>query len=324
MPLDEAPARFDFVELGETEFAIDNVTVRTQFLNHTAPCLGYRVTVGGATFVYATDHEGHANPPWRPDRPAGSFDPAFLVHPGDASHASFLRGADVVLHDAQYSSADYPAKTGWGHSTVAYAVDIALAAQARALVLFHHDPNRDDTAVDALLAGATARAGASGQPLAVSAAAEGTEIVLEEREPSAVTASGPHAPRLPARARILVADDDIAVVKMLESVLASDGYVVDSAPEGELALVKAAVATYDLVLLDIHLPRRDGIEVCRRLRAEERYRATPVIIVTEHTRHDDMVDAFAAGVTDYIRKPFAVAQVRARVRSWLTRSATVN
>ena len=97
---------------------------------------------------------------------------------------------------------------------------------------------------------------------------------------------------------------------------------MDTALDGEEALEKASAGTYDLVLLDIVMPRRDGIEVCRRLRAHERYRATPVIIVTARTRHEDMVEAFAAGVTDYIRKPFAVAQIRARVRSWLTRSAT--
>ena len=322
IPFDEVPAKFDFVELGETEFAIDGIGVRTQFLNHTAPCLGYRVTVRGATFVYATDHEAHANPLSRPDRLAGAFDPAFLVHPGDVAHAAFLQDADLVLHDAQYAAADYPVKTGWGHSTVEYAVDIAVAAEVRSLVLFHHDPNRDDAGMDRLLATATARVGASGVALRVSAAAEGDDIALDERDSAEVMAGGPHAPRLPTRARILVADDDIAIVKVLETILASDGYEVDTALDGEEALEKASAGTYDLVLLDIVMPRRDGIEVCRRLRAHERYRATPVIIVTAHTRHEDMVEAFAAGVTDYIRKPFAVAQIRARVRSWLTRSAT--
>jgi len=321
IPFEEIPAKFDFVELGETEFAVDGVTVRTQFLNHTAPCLGYRITVGGATFVYATDHEAHANPPWRPDRIPESFDPAFLVHAGDAAHAAFLRDADVVLHDAQYGVADYPAKRGWGHSTVEYAVDLALAAEVRSLVLFHHDPNRDDAGIDRLLAAGAERAAASGGELAVTAAAEGSEIVIDEPGPIHVTAKGPHAPRMPTRARILVADDDVATVKLLETILRADGYEVESALDGEATLQKASAGTYDLVLLDIQMPRRDGIEVCRRLRADERYRATPVIMVTARTRHEDMVDAFGAGVTDYIRKPFVVAQVRARVRSWLTRSA---
>jgi DNA-binding response OmpR family regulator len=175
--------------------------------------------------------------------------------------------------------------------------------------------------MDRLLATATARAAASGATLSVSAGAEGDEIVLDERGLTEVTAGGPHAPRIPTRARILVADDDVAIVEVLETILASDGYEVATALDGEQALEKASAETYDLVLLDIVMPHRDGIEVCRRLREDERYRATPIIIVTAHTRHEDMVDAFAAGVTDYIRKPFAVAQIRARVRSWLTRSA---
>jgi len=321
MPLEDFPARFDFVELGETEFAVEGVGVRTQFLNHTAPCLGYRVTAGGATFVYATDHEAHADPLWRPDRPSANFDPAFLAHPGDVRHAAFLRDADLVVHDAQYWSADYPSKAGWGHSTVEYAVDLALAAEARRVSLFHHDPARDDADVDAMLAVARERALASGLPLEVTAATEGDEFRLGEHVAPQAGAAGPHAPRMPTRARLLVADDDPATVQVLETIFAADGYEIDSALDGTNALSKATDGSYDLLILDIGMPGLDGIQVCHRLRTNERYRTTPVIILTGRTRHEDMRLAFAAGVTDYIRKPFAVAQVRARVRSLLARSA---
>ena len=59
--------------IGETEFSLGELRVRTQFLNHTAPCLGYRVELGGTALVYATDHEPHGMPLWRSDRPSGSF-----------------------------------------------------------------------------------------------------------------------------------------------------------------------------------------------------------------------------------------------------------
>ncbi len=321
VPLSSLPARFDFVELDETDFTIGGARLRTRFLNHTAPCIGYRVEIGAAVFVYATDHEAHAPQPWRADRPLGSFDPRHLAHAGDLRHSELLRGADVVVHDAQYAGRDLAAKTGWGHSTVEYAVDMALASTVRTLVLFHHDPNRDDAGVGELVAAAEARVAASGLPLRVIAAAEGEELVLDEGAARPPITLEPAAPALPRRARILVADDDIALVRILETVLHGDGYDVEPAYDGEDAVAKAIATAYDLVLMDIQMPHKDGLTACRELRATERYRSTPFIVLTARTRQEDMAEAFAAGYTDYIRKPFALPQVRARLRSWLARGA---
>ena len=319
--LESLPARVDFVELGETEFSIGGIKLRTQFLNHTAPCLGYRMTVGSATFVYATDHEAHANPHWRADRPSDAFDAELLAHTGDARHVSFLTAADIVVHDAQYSAADYPTKAGWGHSTVEYAVDVALAARAKTLVLFHHDPDRDDRGVDDLAAVAASRVMTTKRALRVVAAAEGEELVLAEGPYARTTDVEPAPPVMPDRARILVADDDVALVRILEAVLRGDGYDVDVAFDGEEMVSKASAASYDLVLVDITMPNLDGLAACRRLRALDGYRETPFVVLTARTRQDDMAAAFEAGITDFIRKPFALPQVRARVRSWLARSA---
>ena len=120
---------------------------------------------------------------------------------------------------------------------------------------------------------------------------------------------------------ILVADDDIALVRILETVLHGDGYDVEPAYDGEDAVRKAHATTYDLVLMDVQMPNKDGLAACRELRATDRYAHTPFIVLTARTRQEDMAEAFAAGYTDYIRKPFALPQVRARVRSWLARGA---
>jgi len=321
VPLESLPAKVDFIELGETEFSIGGIKIRTQFLNHTAPCLGYRVTAGSATFVYATDHEAHSTPHWRADRSANAFEPALLAHTGDARHASFVGAADVLVHDAQYSSADYPTKAGWGHSTVEYAVDIALAARAKTLVLFHHDPDRDDNGVDDLLAVAEGRVQASNMGLRVVAATEGDELTITEGPYARTTDVEPAPAAMPDRAHILVADDDVALVRILEAVLRGDGYDVDVAFDGEELLGKAALTRYDLVLVDIQMPNLDGLSACKRLRSLDGYRDTPFVVLTARTRQDDMAAAFDAGITDYIRKPFALPQVRARVRSWLARRA---
>ncbi|HEV8230629.1 MAG TPA: response regulator [Candidatus Limnocylindria bacterium] len=322
VPLESLPAKVDFVELGETEFSLGTVGIKTQFLNHTSPCLGYRVVSGTATFVYATDHEAHANPQWRADRTAEAFDPALLAHPGDTRHAAFLAGADIVVHDAQYGIADYPSRAGWGHSTVEYAVDVALAARAKTLVLFHHDPGRDDAGIDDLAAVAERRVAASGLALRVVAAAEGEELLLAEgAHPRSVDVVAPQPATMPDRARILVADDDVALVRILETVLRGDGYDVESAFDGMELVKKATATSYDLVLLDIQMPHMDGLSASRQLRALDGYRDTPLVVLTARTRQDDMAMAFAAGISDYIRKPFALPQVRARVRSWLARGA---
>jgi CheY-like chemotaxis protein/ribonuclease BN (tRNA processing enzyme) len=322
VPMDDLPAQVDFVELGEGEFAVGGITVRSEFMNHTAPCLGYRVTAGEARFVYATDHEAHALPFWRAERAAGTYDLADLLHAGDARHAGLLHEADVVIHDAQYTAADYPARSGWGHSTVEYAVDLAAAAGARRLILFHHDPGRDDAAVDSIVRQARAQAEASGTGLEVGAAIEGDEIVLAEAGSGQRPADeGPRAPRLPTRARILVADDDPAIRTVLETILAGDGYQVVSVGDGSAALELAQRDSFDLILLDVQMPQRDGLDVARELRGDPRLAGVPIVILTGRSGEDDIQAAFAEGVTDYITKPFAVAQVRARVRSWLTRSA---
>ena len=276
---------------------------------------------GGATLVYATDHEPYAYPTWRSDRPPDSFEADAFLHPGDARHAEFLHGADLVIHDAQYTEAEYPAKVGWGHSPAEYAVDLALAGRARRLALFHHDPTRGDEAVDALLAVARARAAEAGRQLDIIAAAEGAEVTIVERTRSPVVEPGPRAPRMPTRARILVAEDDPDLGPVLEEVLAEDGYEVLRTTDGAEAVRLAEQHTFDLILLDVEMPTLDGFAACRALRADPRLEAVPIIMLTARTGEEDLAEGFAEGATDYLTKPFAVAQFRARVRSWLTRTA---
>src|SRR3989441_6231490 len=98
-----------------------------------------------------TDHEPFWSVPGR-----------LSQHPGDERHIAFMRGADLVIHDAQYTEEEYRDKVGWGHSPLEYAVDVALAAGARRLVLFHHDPQHDDAAMERMESEARARAAAHG------------------------------------------------------------------------------------------------------------------------------------------------------------------
>jgi phosphoribosyl 1,2-cyclic phosphodiesterase len=103
--------------------------------NHPGGGTGYRIERAGRSCVYLTDNE---------------LDPPYEKATSFAEFAEFCRHADVLIHDAQYLQSDMPAKHGWGHSLVQQACQLAVAAEVRHLILFHHDPPRADDALDAI------------------------------------------------------------------------------------------------------------------------------------------------------------------------------
>ena len=116
---------------------------------------------------------------------------------------------------------------------------------------------------------------------------------------------------------ILVVDDDKATVDILRTRLQSQGYAVVSATDGEAGLKAVAEHRPDLVLLDVNMPRMDGLEACRRLKADATLPFTPVILVTALTDSRDVVAGLDAGADEYITKPVDSAALMARVRSML-------
>jgi DNA-binding response OmpR family regulator len=120
------------------------------------------------------------------------------------------------------------------------------------------------------------------------------------------------------QARVLVVDDEPMVRDVLARYLKRSGFEVDSASDGELALAAFDAHRPDLVLLDLMLPRVDGFEVFRRIRARSQ---SPVIMITARGQTTDRIVGLEVGADDYISKPFSPAEVVARVRSVLRRSA---
>jgi two-component system response regulator MprA len=117
--------------------------------------------------------------------------------------------------------------------------------------------------------------------------------------------------------RILVVDDEPAVRTALQRALSPEGYDVDLAADGAEALDRLAAAPPDAVVLDVGMPRLDGLEVCRRMRqAGDR---TPVLMLTARDAIDDRVEGLDAGADDYLVKPFALRELRARLRALLRR-----
>ena len=328
--LAQLAATIRFHNLSEGTFALGSGQVTARYLNHPALTLGYRLEAGGVSVIYATDHEPHTRLQSAGPGATVSYTRALEVHQEERGHMAFLAGADLVIHDAQYTAAEYAQKVGWGHSTVEYAVDVALAAQAKRLALFHHDALRHDDAVDHLVAVCRQRVAACGGALEVFAAAEGQVIELTEVESRAVptmTSAEAVAPRVtsgPAQAplTVLIVDDDPDVVRILMMALQPEGFRLLTGYDGETALQMARAERPALILLDWQMPGRDGLEVCRTLRTETdpQLRDVPVVLLTAQGGEDNIATGCAAGITDYLTKPFYPAYVRSRVRGWLQRT----
>lgn len=119
--------------------------------------------------------------------------------------------------------------------------------------------------------------------------------------------------------RVLVVDDESKVISLLRKALQRDGYAVDIATTGDQALHKASSFDYDVILLDVMIPAPDGIEVCRRLRAKERW--TPILLLSAMSETESRVAGLDAGADDYLTKPFAMTELTARIRALIRRQA---
>src|SRR4030043_706964 len=119
------------------------------------------------------------------------------------------------------------------------------------------------------------------------------------------------------RSRILCVDDEPEILKFLEAVLVQNGYEVVKAEDGAEAMKKLKEERIDLVLSDVTMPKLDGFEVCRRIKADDRYRNIPVVIITGLTAKQDRIKGIDAGAEDFISKPIDPAEVLARIKMLL-------
>ncbi len=119
-------------------------------------------------------------------------------------------------------------------------------------------------------------------------------------------------------ATILLVDDEESIQKLLTFPLEREGYRVVQARDGEEALLRFAEGPVDLVVLDVMLPRLDGLEVCRRLRTSS---AVPIIMLTARDDEVDKVLGLELGADDYITKPFSIREFRSRIRAVLRRAS---
>jgi two-component system, OmpR family, response regulator MprA len=122
--------------------------------------------------------------------------------------------------------------------------------------------------------------------------------------------------------RVLVVDDEPAVRQALDRALRFEGYETETADDGIAALAAHAQRPADAIVLDVAMPRMDGLEVCRRLRSAGD--ATPILLLTARAAVDERVAGLDAGADDYLVKPFALEELLARIRALLRRSAPLD
>ena len=123
------------------------------------------------------------------------------------------------------------------------------------------------------------------------------------------------------RERILVIEDEADILEALHYTLSREGYRVTGARDGEEGLARARNDFPDLILLDLMLPKVDGMEICRRIKGDPNLRAIPVIMVTAKGEVDDVVAGLEAGAEDYITKPFSNKELLARIKAVIRRGA---
>jgi phosphoribosyl 1,2-cyclic phosphodiesterase len=168
VPLNALAAALTVIEISEGEFEIDDFRICAFRLRHPGTTLGYRLApiAGGREVAYVTDNElgsggsYEVTPDWR------------------ERMVQFVAGADTLIHDAMYPDQIIQARAGWGHSTPRQAVDLAHEGRCRRLILFHHEPEHSDDALDRLLADTRQYAAGVAPRLEIEAAAEGMKFPL--------------------------------------------------------------------------------------------------------------------------------------------------
>jgi phosphoribosyl 1,2-cyclic phosphodiesterase/ActR/RegA family two-component response regulator len=181
--LREVPANVHIEELKEMNFNIGAVRVQATFANHPGVCVGYRLFTSDGSIAFFPDNEPYHDAPPTPAPPDEPDSPTKIFARSEKQKmVEFLRGTDVLILDSQYDSEEYKQHRGWGHGCISDVVGLAIEAEVKRLILFHHDPNHDDAKVSQMEAKARQIVAERRSKLEVTAAREGLTIELPAAE----------------------------------------------------------------------------------------------------------------------------------------------
>jgi phosphoribosyl 1,2-cyclic phosphodiesterase/CheY-like chemotaxis protein len=317
VPLDQCRATIRYHDLVEGVFEIDDIKISTQYLNHPALTLGYRLEADGVTVVYACDHEPHS-------RTLATGDGEIIGQ--DLRHAQFVNHADLLIHDAQYTAEEYPTKVGWGHSSIEYVLNLGQCANVKRIALTHHDPLRDDDAIDRLVANAQAKLRQNASSLDVFAAVEGQVVeVAPSRVKGSVRRNEEFQARRPIKPALTewsvafgMADTKLATT--LSETIRAEGIHTKCFSSMEEARALIAKDRPSIAILEHDPPYIDGIEMCRAIREQENDHEHQLPVVMVAAQENEAAGA-AAGVTDWLIRPFTDAYARTKICAWVLRTA---
>lgn len=318
--LNQLGAAITYRDLTEGSYDIDGIRIRTQYMNHPAIAIGYRIEADDASFLYLCDHEPYSTVLWPED---GDRQIETILDVNDRRHALFMAGADVLIHDSQYTPEEYPSKRNWGHSTYDYVVQMAAAAGVGKLFLTHHDPTHDDRFLADIELRARKIAQQAGSKIEVACAWEGCEETVVPRNrgvrrftiPEVDTTAQFRACGL----HILVVDDEPDFRILACRALRQSGHTISEASDGAAALAIIENGKPDLVILDQAMSSPDGFEILRTLRSRPETASLPVVILTPPGGASGPRPGFDVGATEFLNKPFTPPQLNARVRAFLER-----
>ena len=315
--LDQFVATIRYHDLVEGAFSIDDIIIKTHYLNHPALTLGYRLEVDGASVVYCCDHEPHSTALASGESPITGM---------DRQYADFVANADLVIHDAQYTALEYSGKVGWGHSPVEYAVRVCRDAGVKRVILTHHDPLRDDDAVDRIVDNIHLRLKQDKSPLEVQAAAEGMRIQIQgdpNREPRPAKGEFLANTAIDSRAvvhPVLLGVTDSGLLSVLSSAVTAEG-LPWQVIAGEQELRRAVQEIHpSLVMIEHNPPQVDGVGLARAIRREEgegKVQASLVLVGADQHLPSEEIGA----ATDFLALPFSQSYVRTKIRAWALRTA---
>jgi phosphoribosyl 1,2-cyclic phosphodiesterase/DNA-binding response OmpR family regulator len=311
--LDQMGASIHFHDLVEGHFEIDDIRLTTRYLNHPALTLGYRLEMGGAAVVYSCDYEPYSR---HPGEDAQS-------HPLDREHGEFLTGADLVIHDAQFTDKEYVSHKGWGHSPSEFVCELGHAAGVKRMALSHHDPERTDDAMDQVVAAVRNDLKAKGSSMYVFGAAEG-QVIEFEPAPATAPASAEEDSAIPAspaltETTVLIGISQAKWSHLLVEAAQAEGVQTILTTDAESTLLRAREGMPELILLEHDPAGIDGLSVCRALREEQRQRLQEVPIILVAGREDPSA-GIAAGVTQWLITPFTSQYARAQIQASLLRT----
>lgn len=310
-------ATINYNDLLEGVFYIDDIKVSVHYLNHTALDCGFRLEVDGCIVVYYCDHE-----PYRVEAADGNT----ALTGQDKEHADFAKGADLLIHDAQYTLEEYAQKIGWGHSTAEYVCKVAQHAGVKRVALTHHEPTRTDKELDAQLKHLKERVSQKMPDIEIFAAMEGQVLDLNRHQGAVTSAEKKETPSavnadnitIPHDQSVLVYSLDPSVAKLFVEGARANNILVSTI--GDINAIDTHIKTKKIALLVIehNPPQQDAVAVVKMLRQTlgAEVEATPIVVVS--TNREGSLKSHE-GINEHLVMPLSQAYVQTKMLTWLLR-----